>query len=648
MRLRYFNLGFLRQPRVRRIMQLAGYDLRLGWPSGTDGVVVWGQRPVSARGRWVARRSSAPLITVEDAFLRSVLTGRAGEPPQGLLIDPLGLYYDPSQPSTLENLLSTVTLTADEEARAARLIARLNRLQLSKYNATLDDLPPPAPGYVLIVDQTAGDASVRASGGDRAAFLAMLQAARDENPGARILIRSHPETTAGQRGGHFRADDLLRGEAFIDAPYPPQMLLSGAAQVYTLSSQLGFEAILNGRRPAVFGQPFYAGWGLSDDRSPPPRRGRALSVTQLFTAAMIQFPKWYDPHTDQLCEIETVIDNLEAQRRAWREDRMGWLALGMRLWKRGPLQRAFGRYRGIRFKPPAGARRVMVWANRYQPEMGDAVRVEDGFLRSRGLGAELVPPASLVLDDLGIYYDPTRPSRLETLIEAAITPDDHARATALIATLNASGISKYNLGNSALPDLPPGRRILVPGQVEDDASIRLGAGDIRTNAGLLRAVRAANPDAVILWKPHPDVEAGLRPGAVADPDADVILRGVDAAVAISAADEVWTMTSTLGFEALLRGKAVTCYGAPFYAGWGLTQDLGSVPARRSARPDLATLAHAVLIAYPRYFHPKSGLPCPPEAIAAWLQSGAPQKRSPFNRLLAKVQGALASFAWIWR
>ena len=45
-------------------------------------------------------------------------------------------------------------------------------------------------------------------------------------------------------------------------------LMEGAVAVYTVSSQLGFEAILAGHRPQVFGQPFYAGWGLSEDRNP--------------------------------------------------------------------------------------------------------------------------------------------------------------------------------------------------------------------------------------------------------------------------------------------------------------------------------------------------------------------------------------------
>jgi capsular polysaccharide export protein len=120
-------------------------------------------------------------------------------------------------------------------------------------------------------------------------------------------------------------------------------------------------------------------------------------------------------------------------------------------------------------------------------------------------------------------------------------------------------------------------------------------------------------------------------------------------------DEVWTMTSLLGFEALIRGLPVTCLGAPFYAGWGLTTDLGPVPARRLSRadgtllprPDLTQLIHAALIAYPRYWDPISRRPCPPEVIVDRL-AGPDLPRGPANRLLSRLQGRFASWHWLWR
>jgi len=487
----------------------------------------------------------------------------------------------------------------------------------------------------------------------------MLAAARADHPGARIVIKTHPETAQGLRPGHFDAQD----GPLITAPVSPWALLNGAAAVYVVSSQMGFEAILAGHRPQVFGQPFYAGWGLSDDRAPIARRGRRLTPEQMFAAAMILAPLWYDPCRDRLCSFEQAVDQLEAEVRTFREDRAGHVAVGMRLWKRGRLQAVFGRVKPLIFSnDPARAvdvarqtgRGLLVWAGKETPALTAGLplhRVEDGFLRSRGLGAALVPPLSLVTDDRGIYFDPNRESRLEKLILSPLPPGGAQRAATLVARLVAGGVSKYNLGG-ALPDLPPGYRILVPGQVEDDASIRLGAGAVRTNLALLQAVRAAHPCAVVIYKPHPDVEAGLRAGAVdASMLADVVAAGADPLALIAVSDAVWTMTSLLGFEALLRGKPVTCLGAPFYAGWGLTTDLGPVPARRGApglpRPDLLHLAHAALISYPRYFDPVSRLPCPPEVALDRLAAGDLPQTGPVLRLLAKLQGMFASQSHLW-
>ena len=654
-RLYVYNGGFLTQRRVRRILSLSGYDIRLGKPGPEDMVGIWGASPTAPRGQAVAGATGAPVLRVEDAFLRSVLPGRAGGGPGlGLLLDPDGVHFDPAKPSRIERILTEEPLDDSNILNRARAaFTRIQRLHLSKYNNFYPELPPPDPGYVLVVDQTAGDASLTASGATRATFREMLAYAQIENPGARVLIRSHPETRAGQRGGHFTPDQATGAVAFYDAPVSPWALLEGAVAVYTVSSQLGFEAIMAGHKPRVFGQPFYGGWGLTQDENPVPRRERQVTRAQLFAAAMILAPTWYDPYRDQLCELETAIDTLAAEARTWREDHPGWRADGMRLWKRRHLQAFFGSVRPVAFSGTAEGRKRMVWAGKAAADE-TATRVEDGFLRSRGLGAELVPPLSLIADDLGIYYDPTRESRLEQLIAAAadLPQDALDRAARLRAVLTRAGVSKYNLPGALLPDLPAGHVILVPGQVEDDASIRTGCPAECTNLALLERVRAENPDAVIVYKPHPDVEAGLRAGAVPEAAlnrlADAVLDRTDIIEAIEGVDEVWTLTSLTGFEALLRGRPVTCLGLPFYAGWGLTRDLAPAPERRHARPSLEGLIHAALIDYPRYVDPVTGRPCPVEVAVERLQTGAIPHPGALNRGLSKLQGLLASYAHLWR
>lgn len=256
---------------------------------------------------------------------------------------------------------------------------------------------------------------------------------------------------------------------------------------------------------------------------------------------------------------------------------------------------------------------LYLWGSAPVPEgapEGVAVwRVEDGFLRSVGLGAGLAAPLSWVIDRDGIYYDPSRPSELETLLNRARFTGGHiSRAAAIREKIVAHGLSKYNVGaKGKWRRSSPGQTILVPGQVEDDASIRMGAVGVSTNMGLLHAVRVANPDAHIIYKPHPDVVHGLRRGddSQAAKWANEIVIDANISDVLQQVDEVHVMTSLAGFEALLRGKPVTCHGQPFYSGWGLTRDMIPNP-RRNRTLTLNELLAGALILYPSYLHPKTG------------------------------------------
>ncbi|WP_424970980.1 capsular polysaccharide biosynthesis protein [Dinoroseobacter sp. S76] len=647
------SLSHLTDRNLRRILALAGIDLRLGMPRPGGHVAIWGRSArTAARGEAMALRSGAAPLYLEDAFLRSVLPGKAGGPRHGITLDRQRPYYDASGPSDLETLLATHAL--EDSARGEAIIAALKDAGLSKYNAVTAPQTAFAPGYVLVVDQLRDDASIRYGGADAARFETMLAAARAEHPGREILIKGHP-AASGDRAGHLGPDDC--------GPCAVWPLLADASSVYTVSSQLGFEAILAGHRPQVFGQPFYAGWGLSDDRAPLPRRQRRLSAPQLALGALALYPVWYDPYRDRLCEVEEVIPQLASRARAWREDQQGYVAHGMRLWKRDTIRRVFGSGSLSFSETPipaakAGGKPILSWAQAASPEISaDAdtqlYRVEDGFLRSNGLGASLVPPLSLVRDGTGIYYDPHQPSDLEALITRAATRGASARGQALLSRLRHGDLSKYNTGTEAPPTAPERQKcILVVGQVADDASVALGqAGEITDIPQLVAAARAAHPEGYLIYKPHPDVEAGLRSGLTENPLIDAVAREADPIACVMAADEVWTLSSLLGFEALIRGRSVTCAGLPFYAGWGLTEDLAprSNPAfaRRTARPDLAALVEAALIDYPRYHDPVTNLPCPVEVILDRLEAGAPAPAPPL-RILSKLQGLLASQSWLWR
>lgn len=281
---------------------------------------------------------------------------------------------------------------------------------------------------------------------------------------------------------------------------------------------------------------------------------------------------------------------------------------------------------------------VAVWASHPLRQAIEALpelkvlRVEDGFLRSVGLGAQLAKPLSWVVDPVGIYYDPAGPSGLEMLLQTSrLDPTQIARGRDLRERIVAARLSKYNVGSSSWPGLSARRApaqavVLVVGQVERDASVRSGAAAISTNIGLLRAARRQHPDAWLVYKPHPDVIAGLRGAGENETAAgtvcDEIVTQAPIDKLLDMVDAVHVITSLTGFEALMRGKTVYCHGMPFYAGWGLTHD-SVTTSRRSRRLTLDELCAAALIAYPSYVDRATGRPCSAEeaveSLVDWRQ-----------------------------
>jgi len=70
--------------------------------------------------------------------------------------------------------------------------------------------------------------------------------------------------------------------------------------------------------------------------------------------------------------------------------------------------------------------------------------------------------------------------------------------------------------------------------------------------------------------------------------------------------------------------------------------LGTIPARRQARPTLLQFVHATLIAYPRYYDAETGLACPPEVAVMRLAQGGKIRSGYAARAGVKLQSVLAS------
>ncbi|AUX80454.1 beta-3-deoxy-D-manno-oct-2-ulosonic acid transferase [Sinorhizobium fredii] len=279
---------------------------------------------------------------------------------------------------------------------------------------------------------------------------------------------------------------------------------------------------------------------------------------------------------------------------------------------------------------------VYVWGFKHPPFLKKFCKlfgipfyhVEDGFVRSVSLGAHKAAPASLIIDSRTTHYDARNPSDLERTLQTHDFAADKAlmdRVDRCTRTLLDLRVSKYNLGKSVVIESILGsktrKRVLVVGQVETDAAIAFGCDTPMTNNDLVRLAALENPDAQIIYKPHPEVLHGTRAG-VSDPSdvADIctiLKEDVTPADALDGADHVYTITSLMGFEALLRGIPVTCIGLPFYAGWGATDDRQTSP-RRTRRLSAREIFAAAYLLHSRYFDPETGDPTNFETVVRRL------------------------------
>lgn len=639
------SAGIARDPAIARLL---GRDIRVGLSGATDEDIIigWGQKDNTVKAKAYAKKSQLPYWRLEDGFLGYLNHPSVDKRRLSLVVDKSGIYYDAHTPSDLEAMLNRDDwITPGLIARAEDAMSRIRRWRLSKYNHAptelSSDLQEKLTAFkgpkVLVVDQTFGDKSIVQGMASDDMFQDMLRDALEENPTAMVIVKVHPDVLAGTKDGHFNVNRKEERVLYVAEDASPHALLEKVDQVYVVTSQMGLEGLIAGKKVSCYGLPFYAGWGLTHDKQLCEARIANRSLAELFAAAFILYSRYIDPYSGEPCELERVLDILVAERQMERPRAKRAYAVGFSLWKRGFLPEFFGA--GVletKFVTPCSLENlayedgdmVVVWGRKHDKEAEHVPahvpvwRMEDGFLRSVGLGSDLRRPSSLVLDRSGIYYDGPNPSDLETFLGSHdFDTHDLARGAALRRQILDAKVSKYNVGEKGLLDFrgrSGGREIiLVPGQVEDDASIQLGSPEIKTNADLLTATRDAVPEAYIIYKPHPDVASGNRSGAVPEGVIDYCVNEVvsdaDIIDVLNAVDSVHTMTSLTGFEALLRGKKVCTYGLPFYAGWGLTEDRQEFP-RRGRNLELDALVYGLLCVYARYVDWPEGHSYGPEAL----------------------------------
>jgi len=643
--------------RIERRLSGAGGDQ-------LSGVLAWSGVRNAGRERARATALGVPLILLGHGLLRSP-PGWGGAT---TVLSATALKM--TGPSSTADILHPRRLLLTRGWEGPRLLARAvsarrdivsRRLAGPWWNSGAASELPRCDGFALIV--AGGKNKLEANGPDLPTLRAMLAAALAENRPDQITL-----VAPGFKGGLGALHTVLseaasQGCTVLSRPVDLWEAIERADCVYAAGGETGFLALLAGAKVRCFAESFYSGWGLTTDEAAVPQKPFRRTIDEIFAGACLTATRYLDPFHKTAASLEEILEILGEWRNIEAANRRIAVCLGMSFWKRrqiadflrsGAGPPAFRRTTRAALAK-AGVRSgsaVAVWAARAPTGLPKAaehcgvplIRVEDGFIRSVGLGSDFMPAASLVLDSRGMHFDPSVRSDLELLLlETEFDGALIERARRLVGALVARGVTKYNLGQpGAAIEWPPSRRrILVPGQVEDDLSVRLGGAGVSGNLDLLARVRGANPDAFVAYKPHPDVEAGHRKGRISDAIAldfaDTIIRGVSTAAVLAEIDELHTLTSLAGFEALLRHRQVVVYGRPFYAGWGLTTDFATV--NRGRRLTLEELVAGALILYPRYLDPVSRLPCGPEIVIERLDN--PELWKPGALVVARrLQGIL--------
>ncbi|EOI7954056.1 capsular polysaccharide biosynthesis protein [Campylobacter jejuni] len=606
----------------------------------------WGRKKSGLKAMNLAKKYKAKFILLEDGFIRSLNLGVENSPSFSMVKDDIGIYYDATMPSKLENLLNTYEFKDEEIKQAKKAIELIKKYKISKYNNNLDipdDYFQKDEKRVLIITQTANDTSLEFGLAKDFKTLDMIKDAIKENPKSKIYIKIHPDVLSGKKQSDLDINSLPKECILITENFNPIALLEFFDKVYTKTSGMGFEALMQECECICYGMPFYAGWGLTKDKLECKRRMQKRSLEEVFYAAYILYSEYFNPYLNQKSNIFDTIQTLAKYKDIEKVNSNRLFMLGFTLWKRHFIKPFFNAKDNeiiflnslkslVRYKLKEDDK-FFIWGKKYDENTlknlllvkakeqnltnfsPKVYLVEDGFIRSISLGSDLTRPFSLIVDDKGLYIDPNKASKLEELLQNEIFDENMLnRAKNIIKILLENRFSKYNgLKHENLKiNAKIGQKIiLIPAQVEDDASMILGGFGLST-LDLLKEVRSKNQDAYIIFKPHPDVLSGNRVGLKDETRilefCDEIVKDCSIDSAIKIADEIHTITSTSGFDALLRAKKVFTYGMPFYAGWGLTKDKHRCE-RRTRKLSLEELVAGALITYPRYINPKTKTLC---------------------------------------
>ncbi len=526
---------------------------------------------------------------------------------------------------------------------------------------------------ILLIDQTFEDSSVIAGKSDMNTFkLCLLEALYQAQNHNKIYIKLHPQTVLGKKQGYFI--DLLT-QLFLDLySYNKNFVISVVSQrksppsfiqkipinnshaellifwknhhelltyffhqlgvvlieenesilslfpfidqIRVVTSQVGFEGLLFDKKVMCYGASFYSFYGLTEDRMLIQNIKKNRSLAEVFIGLNLYCTRYFLNHEE--INLLQHLHILSLQKRHQCQEKI--VFMDTKLWKKDTLDHFCNQNTSFTYqsfeeiKKSNFPYRFSTWGfKKNMLELNKPIyMIEDGFIRSNGLGSNLAKPLSLIFDEKGIYFNPQQMSSLEEMInQETLTSYEIETAQKIRNILIEKKMTKYNVGIEDIPAyIQEGGFILVLGQVEDDASIEFGSIDFKTNLALLKHICQQNTDKKIIFKNHPDVISGNRKGLVTDEEVKSILHSnlwiensINVAYLLDNCAELHVNTSTAGLEALIRGKPVHVYGGAFYSGYGMTLDHFDFSAQYHRKRKTISIDEFIAFAYmlyPRY------------------------------------------------
>ncbi len=281
--------------------------------------IQWGieSKDVKIIQREIARKLRRPIAYIEDGFIRSYGIGLSNEPGCSIIIDDMTAYYDATKPSRLETYLASDScLTEEDRNYCRRCIDKIINYRLSKYNDTpifKPEIGQQGRKKLLLVDQRYGDMSVVYGLANDQTFKSMLSDALKNYSEWDIIIKVHPDAIKGGKSSYFNMETLKfakhKNNIFIiDYDINPYCLFDIVDEVFVCSSQLGFEACMAGKQVHCYGMPFYAGWGITNDKIKIDRRNKKRDILEIFYFSYVKLSRYVDPTSGTPCKLEEFIE----------------------------------------------------------------------------------------------------------------------------------------------------------------------------------------------------------------------------------------------------------------------------------------------------------------------------------------------------